>query len=145
MTMSNNYAVNTYLFFDGRCEEAIEFYSKTLDAKVLMMMRYKDAPPEAFPPGCNKEASENKIMHARISVAGTAIMLSDGPCSGKFDGFAVSLTAPSAPDAERLFKALSDGGKVDMPLAKTFFSPAFGMLTDRFGVKWMVIVEGQHP
>jgi PhnB protein len=140
MTKAN--ALNPYLFFDGRCEEAIEFYRQTVDAEPLMVMRYKDAPAEAKAQPCTT-VSENKVMHARLRIGGSTIMLSDGPCSGKFDGFALSLTAPNAADAERMFAGLSAGGRVEMPLAKTFFSPAFGMLTDRFGVKWMVIVEGQ--
>jgi len=139
--MTTNYALNPYLFFDGRCEEAIEFYRKTLGAEQLMLMRYKDAPAEAKSQQCDTPISENKVMHARLRIGGSTIMLSDGPCSGKFDGFSLSLTAPNPAEAERLFTALSAGGRVDMPLAKTFFSPAFGMLTDRFGVKWMVIVE----
>jgi PhnB protein len=140
-TMTKNYAVNPYLFFDGRCEEAIEFYRKTVGAEQLMLMRYKDAPAEAGAQQCNTPGGENKVMHARLRIGGSTILLSDGPCSGKFDGFSLSLTAPSAEDAERSFAALSAGGSVDMPLARTFFSPAFGMLTDRFGVKWMVFVE----
>jgi PhnB protein len=139
--MTKNYAVTPYLFFDGRCEEAIEFYGKTVNAEPIMLMRYKDAPAEAKAQQCDAPIHENKVMHARVRIGGSTVMLSDGPCSGKFDGFSLSLTAPTAADAERSFKALSAGGKVDMPLNKTFFSPAFGMLTDRFGVKWMVIVE----
>jgi PhnB protein len=139
--MTHSSSVNPYIFFDGRCEEAIEFYKKSVGAEVLMVHRYKDAPPEGKPPGCGTQISENKIMHARIGISGSTILMSDGPCSGKFDGFALSLTAPSPADADRWFKALSEGGRIDMPLGKTFFSPAFGMLTDRFGVKWMVYVE----
>jgi len=141
--MTKNYALNTYLFFNGRCEEAIKFYGTTIGAQTLMLMRYKDAPAEAKPQQCGATIDENKVMHARLSIGGSTIMLSDGPCSGNFDGFSLSLTAASPAEAERLFADLSAGGRADMPLAKTFFSPAFGMLTDRFGVKWMVIVEGQ--
>jgi PhnB protein len=143
-TMTKKYAVNPYLFFDGRCEEAIEFYRKTVGAEQLMLMRYKDAPAEAKAQQsqqCNTPINENKVMHARIRIGEATVMLSDGPCSGKYDGFSLSLTAPSAADAERVFAGLSAGGRADMPLAKTFFSPAFGMLTDRFGIKWMVIVD----
>jgi PhnB protein len=139
--MTKNYAVNPYLFFDGRCEEAIEFYRKTVNAEPLFLMRYKDAPAEAKAQQCGPANSENKIMHARLRIGDSTIMLSDGPCSGKFDGFSLSVTTPSPVEAEQMFVALSAGGRVDMPLAKTFFSPAFGMLTDRFGVKWMVHVE----
>jgi PhnB protein len=140
--MTKKTAVTPYLFFDGRCEEAIEFYGKTVGAEPLMLMRYKDMPAEARQQ-CDKPVSDNKVMHARLRIGDSTIMLSDGPCSGKYDGFSLSITAPSTTDAERAFSALSAGGKVEMPLAKTFFSPAFGMLTDRFGVKWMVIVEAQ--
>jgi PhnB protein len=139
--MTKNYPVTPYLFFNGRCEEAIEFYCKTVGAETLMLMRYKDAPAEAKPQQCNTPTDENKIMHARLRIGASTIMLSDGPCSGKYDGFSLSLTVPNPSEAARLFGDLSAGGRVDMPLAKTFFSPAFGMLTDRFGVKWMVIVE----
>jgi PhnB protein len=138
--MSKNYAVNPYLFFTGRCQEAIAFYRKTIGAEPLMVMHYKDAPPGAMPPDADP-ANANKVIHARLSFGGATIMMSDGPGSGKYDGFALSLPAPDAAEAERLFKALSEGGRVDMPLGKTFFSPAFGMLTDRFGIKWMVMVE----
>jgi PhnB protein len=138
--MTKNYAVNSYLFFDGRCEEAIEFYRKTINAELLMLMRFKDAPPEAKAQQGGAPINENKVMHARLRIGDSTILLSDGPCSGKFDGFSLSLTVPSSADAERLFAALSAGGQVNMPMAKTFFSPAFGMLTDHFGVKWMVYV-----
>ncbi|MDB6020879.1 MAG: hypothetical protein JWQ04_736 [Pedosphaera sp.] len=139
--MTKKYAVAPYLFFDGRCEEAIGFYSKTVNAEPLMQMRYQDAPPEAKAQQCGPPGSENRIMHARLRIGDTTVMLSDGPCSGKYDGFALSLTAPNPAEAERVFAALSAGGQVEMPLTKTFFSPAFGMLNDRFGVKWMVFVE----
>jgi PhnB protein len=138
--MTKNYQVSPYLIFDGRCEEAIEFYRKTVEAEQLMLMRYKDMPPEAKAQLCGPKVDENKVMHARLKIGGSTILLSDGPCSGKFDGFSLSLTVSAPTEAERLFTALSTGGKVDMPLSKTFFSPAFGMLTDRFGVKWMVYV-----
>jgi PhnB protein len=137
--MTKNYMVNSYLFFAGRCEEAIEFYRKTIGAEPFMLMRYKDAPAEAKAQ-CGPD-SENKVMHARLRIGDSTVMLSDGPCSGKYDGFALSLSALNPTDAERIFTALSAGGQADMPLAKTFFSPAFGMLTDRFGVKWMIHVE----
>ncbi len=135
--MTKKYSVNPYLFFNGRCEEAIEFYRKVTGAELLMSMRYKDAPPEAKQPGCGPTLSENAIMHARININGSTILLSDGPCSGKFDGFALSLTAANPDEAKQVFAALSEGGNVTMPLTKTFFSPAFGMLSDKFGVNWM--------
>jgi PhnB protein len=133
--------VEPYLFFDGRCEEAIEFYNKTLGAEVQMLMRYKDS-PEPAQPGMVPPGAENKVMHATLRIAETTVMASDGHCTGKpkFDGFALSITASNQAEAERVFKSLGDGGKVQMPLTKTFFSPSFGMLADRFGVTWMVIV-----
>lgn len=136
--------IQPYLFFDGRCEEAIEFYKKALGAKVEMLMRFKESseppPPGAIPPG-----SENKIMHSCLRIGDTAIMASDGNCAGKqkFQGFSLSLTARDESEADRLFKALSDGGQVQMPLTKTFFSPRFGMVADRFGVGWMIIVAAE--
>jgi PhnB protein len=139
--MTTKLSVNPYLFFDGRCDEAIEFYRKTINAEPIMVNRYKDMPTEAKTQQCGAPGDENKVMHARLRIGDLTIMMSDGPCSGKFDGFALSLTAASPAEAERLFAAMSAGGKVDMPMAKTFFSPAFGMLTDQFGVKWMVFVE----
>ena len=130
-----------YLFFDGRCEEALTFYRKTLGAEVTMMMRFKEA-PEKPPPGAVAPGSDDKIMHSSFRIGETNIMASDGGCSGNtsFKGFSLSLDAKDEADAERLFAALGDGGEVQMPLSKTFFSPAFGMVADRFGVSWMVIV-----
>jgi PhnB protein len=134
--------VQPYLFFDGRCEEAIEFYRKTLGAEVLMLMRFKDS-PEPPPPGAVRPGSENKVMHASLRIGETTVMASDGQCSGtpSFQGFALSVGVPDAATAERVFAALGEGGKVQMPLGKTFFAKSFGMLTDRFGVGWMVIAE----
>ncbi|HUB13036.1 MAG TPA: VOC family protein [Acetobacteraceae bacterium] len=130
--------IQPYLFLEGRCEEAIAFYRQALGAKPAMMMRFKDCPDQTMiPPG-----GGDKIMHARLDIGDTTLLLSDGRCQGaqNFQGFALSITAPDAPSAERLFHALSEGGEVRMPIAKTFFSPAFGMLADRFGVAWMVYV-----
>jgi PhnB protein len=133
--------VQCYLFFDGRCEEAIEFYKSKLGAKVEMLMRFKDS-PEPAQPGMVPPGAENKVMHSCIRIGDTAVMASDGRCMGKpsFQGFSLSLTPPDVAEAERLFAALGDGGQVRMPLAKTFFSPRFGMVADRFGVSWMVVV-----
>jgi PhnB protein len=135
--------VESYLFFNGRCEEAIEFYKRALGAEVLMLMRNKES-PEPTPPGMLPPGSENKVMHATIRVGSSNLMLSDGRCDGKpvFNGFSLSLDAASVAEAERLFAALADGGAVQMPLAKTFWSPKFGMVADRFGVGWMVSVAG---
>lgn len=132
--------VQPYLFFDGRCEEAIQFYTRVLGAKVEMMMRYKENPdpqPGMVPPG-----SDDKIMHAVIQIGDTVVMASDGMCTGQpsFKGFSLSLSARDEAEAKRLYAALAEGGQAQMPLGKTFFSPAFGMVADRFGVSWMVIV-----
>jgi PhnB protein len=133
--------VQPYLFFDGRCEEALEFYRSALDAEVTMLMRFKDNPEpnEQFmvPPG-----AESKVMHASFRIGDTEMMASDGQCSGRptFQGFSLAVTARDEAHAERLFGALGNGGQVQMPLAKTFFSPRFGMVADRFGASWMVYV-----
>jgi PhnB protein len=134
--------VQPYLFFDGRCEEALEFYRKALGAEVMMLMRFKDN-PEPPEPGMVPPNSENKVMHASFRIGDSTILASDGQCLGQpsFQGFSLSLTVPNEAEAERLFGVLSDGGQVQMPLAKTFFSPGFGMVADRFGVSWMVYVE----
>ena len=133
--------IQPYLFFDGRCEEAIEFYGSKLGAKVTMLMRFSES-PEPHPPGMVSPGSENKIMHSSFSIGDTNIMASDGNCKGKpsFQGFSLSLTTADEAEAGRLFAALGDGGQVQLPLAKTFFSPSFGMVADRFGVSWMIIV-----
>ena len=131
--------IQPYLFFNGRCEEAIAFYRAALDAKELFKMRFKDAPPDPARP-LPPEVTE-KIMHATILVGEAQLMMSDGGCMTKvdtFQGFGISLTAPDAATAERYFNALTDGGQVTMPFQKTFWSPGFGMLNDRFGVPWMV-------
>jgi len=134
--------VQAYLFFDGRCEEAVEFYRRALGAEVEMLMRYKDS-PEPPPPGMVAPGSENKVMHASFRIGETTVMASDGDCSGgqlSFKGFSLSLAVPNEAEADRLFAALADGGQVQMPLGKTFWSPRFGMLADRFGVGWMINV-----
>jgi PhnB protein len=133
--------VQSYLFFNGRCEEAIEFYKKALGAKVEMMMRFKEA-PEA---GHCAPGNEDKIMHSCIRIGDTAVMASDGMAQGQpeFKGFSLTINAKDGAEAERLFKALSEGGQVHQPLIQTFFSPKFGMLADKFGVGWMVVVEQQ--
>jgi PhnB protein len=132
--------VQPYLFFDGRCEEAIEFYRKTLGAEVGMMMRWKDS-PEPCPEGAIPPGSENKVMHAAIKIGDALVMASDGRCTGapNFQGFSLSLDATDDAHAKRLFDALSDGGQVQAPLTKTFFASSFGMVADKFGVSWMVI------
>jgi len=129
--------IQPYLFFDGRCDEAIEFYRQAVGAKVEMLMRYKDSPAPATVHG-----SEDKVMHASLQIGGSTVLASDGNCQGQpsFHGFALSLTAADDAEAKRLFEALAEGGQVQMPLAKTFFASSFGMLADRFGVGWMVYV-----
>jgi PhnB protein len=134
--------IQPYLFFDGRCEEAIEFYRKALGAQVDMLMRFKDSPQPPPQPGDCAPGSENKVMHASFRVGDSMLLASDGRCTGKprFDGFSLSLTVSNDADAKRLFGALADGGQVTQPLTKTFFSSSFGMVADRFGVNWMVYV-----
>jgi PhnB protein len=133
--------VQSYLFFDGRCEEALEFYKKALGIKVEMLMRFSDS-PDPMPPGMIPPGAENKVMHSAFRVGETLVMASDGNCGSKpkFEGFCLSVDAKNAAEADKLFSALGDGGKVQMPLGKTFFSPRFGMVADKFGVGWMVIV-----
>jgi len=128
-----------YLYFDGRCEEAITFYKATLGAEVTMLMRFKDSPDHSMcTPG-----TEDKIMHASVNIRGAAVMMSDGrvQMKPKFEGFALSIETEDATEADRLFAALADGGHVQMPLAATFFAKRFGMAADRFGVNWMVIAR----
>ena len=134
--------IQPYLFFDGRCEEAVEFYKSKLGARVEMLMRYQDS-PEPPPPGMVAPGSENKVMHASLRIGDAVLMASDGNCAGKpsFAGFSLSLSARNESEADRLFAALADGGQVRMPLSKTFWSPKFGMVADKFGVGWMVGVE----
>ena len=134
--------VQPYLFFDGRCEEAIEFYRTRLGAEVTMLMRFKDS-PEPHQPGMIPPGAENKVMHATFRIGETAVFASDGRCEGRatFQGFSLSLTVSSAAEAEQRFKALAEGGQVQMPLTETFFATRFGMVADRFGVSWMVYVE----
>jgi PhnB protein len=141
-----NPAVNVYLNFNGRCEEAIEFYTKAIGAELIMLMRYKDN-PDPLPPGVSHEGMEQKIMHSSFRIGDTMVMAADGGCKPgqEFKGFTLSLTVDSEADADTLFAALAEGGEVHMPLMKTFFSPRFGMLADKFGVHWMVLMRGENP
>ncbi|HEX8740001.1 MAG TPA: VOC family protein [Casimicrobiaceae bacterium] len=137
--------ITPYLFFDGRCEEAIDFYRRALGAEQTMLMRYRQSPetsPGSIPPGAG-----DKVMHASFRIGGAEVMASDGHCKGKpsFQGFALSINARDEAEAQRMFDALADDGQVQMPLGKTFFSPCFGMVADRFGVSWMVYVEPKRP
>ena len=133
--------VQPYLFFDGRCEEAVEFYRRALGAEVTMLMRFRDNPEpqdhSMVPPGAG-----DKVMHAELRIGDATVLVSDGRCQGRpsFAGFSLSLTVADEAEAERLFAALADGGEVQMPLGRTFFSPRFGMVADRFGVSWMIYV-----
>jgi PhnB protein len=133
--------VEAYLFFNGCCEEALNFYRRALGAEVGVLMRYKES-PEPPPPGTLPPGSENKVMHATVRIGDTTVMVSDGHCAGQpdFQGFSLALAVPDVATADRLFDALADGGQVQMPLTKTFWSPRFGMVTDRFGLSWMVNV-----
>ncbi len=134
--------VTPYLFLRGRCEEAISFYKEKLGADVLMMMRFKDNPDQPPPDKVSADMDE-RIMHAAVRINGATIMMSDGMRSGPLDFtcMSLSLTVPVEAEANRMFDALADGGKVEMPIGPTFFSPCFGAVTDKFGIAWMVIVE----
>lgn len=132
--------IQPYLMFGGRCEEALEFYRTALGAQIDMLMRFQES-PDPPPPGMLPPGFENKIMHASFRIAGNVLMASDGcEVGSQFNGFSLSISVATEAEADRYFAALSDGGQVQMPLAKTFWSPKFGMLTDRFGVSWMVNV-----
>jgi PhnB protein len=134
--------IEPYLFFEGRCEEAVEFYKQAVGAEVVMMMRYKDSPD---PTGCGNIPGD-KIMHVSLRIGGSNVMASDGRCDEpmKFQGFSLSLGVNTDAEAEKFFNALNQGGQVIMPLMKTFWSPRFGMLTDKFGVMWMINVLSEY-
>lgn len=144
--------VQPYIFFEGRCEEALTFYKKALKAEVTAMMRYSEMPPtpdSADATGCASGMTPppDSIMHASFKVGDTEVMASDGMSSGKpeFKGVSLSLSPATKAEAKKIFAALSDGGQVQMPIAKTFFSPCFGMVADKFGVSWMVVVPDEMP
>jgi len=128
--------VQLYLFFEGRCAEALEFYQRALGAEVTMLMHYKDSPDPAMVHGTG-----DKVMHASFRIGDSTVLASDGRCHGQpsFHGFSLSLTVADDAEAERRFAALAEGGQVQMPLAKTFFASRFGAVADRFGVSWMVV------
>lgn len=137
--MSTN-TIEPYLFFGGRCDEALEFYRTALGAEIEMIMRFNEN-PEPMPPGAVPAGFENKVMHATMRIGASRVMASDGNEPGaKFEGFSLSLAVPNEAEAERAFAALAKDGTVGMPLGKTFWSPKFGMVTDRFGIGWMVSV-----
>jgi len=139
--MTSTVQVQPYVFFEGRCQEALEFYRRALGAEVTALLRFKESPD----PGMIQPGSEDEVMHASFRVGETTVLASDGRCGGapSFQGFALSLTVATEAEADRFFGALADGGQVIMPLTATFFSPRFGMTTDRFGVSWMVYVAPQ--
>ncbi len=137
-------AIQPYLFFNGRCEEALAFYTSALGAEVEMIMRFREA-PDSPPPGTVPDGWEDKIMHASFRIGGSLVMASDGCESAPaFSGFSLSLSASTPDEADGLFAALAEGGNVTMPLGETFWSPRFGMLTDRFGLGWMIGVEPEE-
>ncbi|MES2912237.1 MAG: VOC family protein [Pseudomonadota bacterium] len=143
--------VQPYIFFEGRCEEAVNFYKTALKAEVTMLMRYKDNPePQSTGDGCGPNAANippDSVMHASFKIGDTEVMASDGMASGKteFKGITLSLNPATEAEAKKLFEALGVGGQVQMPMTKTFFSPCFGMVADKFGVSWMVVVPGDMP
>ncbi|WP_374367126.1 VOC family protein [Dongia sp.] len=142
MTGDMNMQVKSYLSFEGRCEEALDFYQKALGAKVKEVMRFKDAPEQPSGDGCVAPMSGDKIMHSAFQIGESELMATDGMNSGtpNFAGTSQALVVKTANEADRYFQALAEGGQVMMPLAKTFFSEKFGMTTDRFGVPWMIVV-----
>ena len=138
--------VQPYLFFDGRCEEAVRFYEKAIGAKVMAMMRFSENPdPQAsqMSGNCSGMASPDQIMHCAFTVGESLIMASDGVTAGEggFKGISLSLAVGDDAEAKRLFDALGTGGggQVQVPLMETFFATSFGMVVDRFGVGWMVV------
>jgi uncharacterized glyoxalase superfamily protein PhnB len=138
--------IQPYLNFEGRCEEALDFYRKALGAEVKMLLRYADGPQQPPSEGCAAmlpPGSEQKVMHAEFRIGDTTLMASDCFCSGKpsFQGFSIALTPPTDAEARRLFDALADGGEVRQPLIETFFASSFGVVADRFGLGWMVTVR----
>lgn len=137
-------SVEPYLFFDGRCEEALDFYREAIGAEIEFVMRF-DESPEPPPPGVVAPGFEHKVMHASFRIGEARLMAADGSSEGPgFGGFSLSLGLPTESEAKRAFAALAEGGEVRMPLTKTFWSPCFGMLQDRFGVAWMVtLATGQ--
>ncbi|TWT75122.1 VOC family protein [Allorhodopirellula solitaria] len=140
----SNSLIEPYLFFGGRCEEALNFYQQAIGAEIEMVMRFCES-PEPPPPGTIPEGFENKVMHASLRIGQSRVMASDG-CGevAGFQGFSLSVTVESEAEAEQVFQALADRGEVTMPLAKTFWSPCFGMLTDRFGVSWIVTIVAEQ-
>lgn len=140
-----NTQIQPYLFFGGRCKEALDFYQAKLGAEIEMMMHFNES-PDPVPSEMLQPGFEAKVMHAAFRIGDTTILASDG-CddTSSFSGFSLALSAPTEAEVDRIFAALSDGGKIQMPLAKTFWSARYGMLTDRFGIGWMVMVPAEQP
>ncbi|MEZ6093886.1 MAG: YciI family protein [Pirellulaceae bacterium] len=140
---TQNHVVQNYLFFSGQCEEALEFYRDALGARIGMVLKFNQS-PDPVPEGMLQPGFEDKVMHAEFEIGKTKILASDG-CNdqGQFGGFRLALQVPTEEDADRAFEALAQGGTIDMPIGKTFFSPRYGMVTDKFNVGWMVMVPGQ--
>lgn len=138
-------AITPYLIFSGRCEEALQFYRQSLGAQIEMMMRFDEA-PDPTPPDMLQAGFEHKVMHSSFTVNGIRMMASDG-CDDKstLHGFQLALNVDTEADAHKVFNALAEGGSVQMPLCKTFWSPCFGMVADKFNVVWMVMVPGETP
>jgi len=140
LNMGTGTRIQPYLFFNGRCEEALEFYRQALNAEVTMAMHYRDSPDPAA-----AHNAPDKVMHADFRIGETRIMASDGRGGAPphFEGFALTLNVATEAEADGLFRGLADGGQVQMPLTKTFYSPKFGMVSDRFGILWMIITVPQ--
>ena len=131
--------VQPYLFFDGKCDEALEFYKKAVGANPTMLMRFKDAPDKSMiTPG-----TENKIMHAAVDIGATKVLMSDGRCQGNtnFQGFGLAISAKNEAEADKMFDALGVGGQVTMPMAKQAWGDEFGMCVDQFGIDWLVNIS----
>ena len=143
-TMSTT-TITPYLFFAGRCEEALNFYREAIGAQIDMIMRFNES-PDPIPPGMLQAGFDNKVMHSSFRIGDVRLMASDG-CDekSKFDGFQLALAVPNEADAHKAFNALAAGGIISMPLCKTFWSPCYGMVTDKFNVGWMVLVSGEQP
>jgi PhnB protein len=137
--------IQPYLFFNGRCEEALNFYQKTLGAEVTFLMRFKDSPDPQAKANCGP-GMDDKVMHANVRIRDTELMASDGGAVSqpKFDGFSLTLNVPNATEANKLFAALGEGGQAQMPLMETFFADSFGMVADKFGVSWMILAAKKN-
>ena len=137
--------ITPYLFLSGRCEEALQFYKQALGAEIGMVMRFSES-PDPTPPGMLPPNFENKVMHSEFTVKGVRLMGSDGcEVGSKPHGFKLAMTVDTEAEARKTFDALAAGGQVEMPLTPTFWSPCYGMVTDKFGIEWMVMVPGQGP